>query len=213
MSDPTRTDRHNNNNNDIFRDDFPFSSPHPPPPPPPMMNHGDDENTDSRYSVNHDDSTTTNSMTKRNEGNHPMDQLPPSVSYYTEEERVASTANDTPGSLLGTATTTTTGKKNKNYHKENENDEDPMEKVVSTAVQMLHSALDRIIQQEIIDPMVPILNQNHSLQQHIIATSNSPNTIPTSDPKQDHAFLVRYFVCLLHRMVVPLTNCIKHTHA
>jgi hypothetical protein len=199
MSDPTRTDRHNNNNNDIFRDDFPFSSP---PPPPTMMNHGDDENTDSRYSVNHDDSTATNSMTKRNERNHPMDQLPPSVSYYTEEERAASTTSDTPGSLLGTTTatvTTTTGKKNKNYHKhENDNDEDRMEKVVSTAVQMLHSALDRIIQQEIIDPMVPILNQNHSLQQHIIATSNSPNTVPTSDPKQDHAFLVRYIVCILY---------------
>lgn len=78
----------------------------------------------------------------------------------------------------------------------NENNAD-IEMVVSKAIKMLHSVLDRIIQQDIIDPMIPIfLDQYHPPQSYHKNDMNSGGNEMVSkpsahhDPNQTQAFLV-----------------------
>jgi hypothetical protein len=94
-----------------------------------------------------------------------------------------------------------TGIQAHNHHHPIMKENDDLEKIVAATIQTLHCVLDRIIQEEIIDPMAPILNQYH-LQQLRYNNNNISNysnemmppsqpTIPNSDANQAHAFLVR----------------------
>ena len=214
MVDHSTTSTDNSRRCDTNHHDIPSSSLSLPPPTTTttmMMNqnHVKDAVTIDRTknTVNHE-IDDTHCHTKCHVSVRPMNHVLEHPSFPTTDHPIKSSSS-IGGSIggsntVGTTTTTHIGNHSlchshpHHHHDKNDccNDENKdIETVVSVTIQKLHSVLDRIIQQDMIDPM---MEQYHiSKQQQMLEEEdewNNNHIMKPSDPNQSNAFLVRRWI-------------------
>ena len=221
MVDHSTTSTDNSRRCDTNHHDIPSSSSSLPPPllPPPttttMMtmnqNHAKDAVTidGTKNTVNHDDDDDTHCHTKCRVSVRPMNQVLEHPSFPTTDHPIKSSSSSSIGgsNTVGTTTTTHIGNhslchshphnhhNDKNHCCDDENKD--IETVVSVTIQKLHSVLDRIIQQNMIDPMMEQYHISKQQQQQMLEEEdewNNNHIMKPSDPNQSNAFLVRRWI-------------------
>ena len=162
----------------------------------------------TKNTVNHEiDDDDTHCHTKCHVSVRPMNHVLEHPSFPTTDHPIDSSIGGS--NTVGTTTTTHIGNhslchshphnhhNDKNHCCDDENKD--IETVVSVTIQKLHSVLDRIIQQDMIDPMMEQyhISKQHQQQQMLEEEDdewNNNHIMKPSDPNQSNAFLVRRWI-------------------